>query len=239
MTFPSNSLPCCAPFSAEDFFKDSPWLNIPKYRRGEILIEPLHPRGGLLGGSPAGQDAPPKSKLASLAAARKKKENVNTQAIGSKETTSSVALLERLGTKLQSTKIEGPSNQPSSDGKKTGARSSDHLTKKYPKKQRQSLEMEPKQQDQDAQKVPSSESPIVEESPKVIPAPAARPSTFAQTIFGPSESAKSFGTFRAQSPYVYPAHTQAETKNDPFAGPSPDDVVIKAQTSKGSIRSGG
>src|SRR5947207_10758761 len=67
------------PFSAAEFFRDSPWLNIPPHRKGEILVESLYPRGGLKGGSSSSSRTPPlntasgkMSKLAALAAARKK-----------------------------------------------------------------------------------------------------------------------------------------------------------------------
>ncbi|EER41538.1 elongation factor Tu [Histoplasma capsulatum H143] len=75
-TAPSSSpypVPMCPePFSAADFFKDSPWLNIPTRRRADILIEPLYPRLGLLGG--AQETSGKVSKLAALAA-RKRKES--------------------------------------------------------------------------------------------------------------------------------------------------------------------
>ena len=91
-----------APFSAKDFFHDTPWLNVPPHRRGEILIEPLYPSAGLLGGS-SSSGAGKVSKLAALAAKRKQrdaekkaaagKENVNNSA----QSSPSLALLGRLG----------------------------------------------------------------------------------------------------------------------------------------------
>lgn len=57
-----------------DFFKDTPWLRIPRNRRGEIRIEPRFPGGGLCGGSSASSEGKAKgSKLSALAAARKKR----------------------------------------------------------------------------------------------------------------------------------------------------------------------
>jgi elongation factor 1 alpha-like protein len=56
-------------FSTMDFFKDTPWLNVP-IERQSVFIAPPYLRGGLLGGS---SDKTPKiSKLQALAAARKK-----------------------------------------------------------------------------------------------------------------------------------------------------------------------
>jgi elongation factor 1 alpha-like protein len=60
----------------KDFFSDTPWLQVPEERKAEIHVEPQHPDlgTGLLGG--ASDSAGPKvSKLAALAAARRKKEN--------------------------------------------------------------------------------------------------------------------------------------------------------------------
>lgn len=42
---------CAAKLPPSDFFRDCPWLDIPKERQAEILIEPQHPQGGLLGGA--------------------------------------------------------------------------------------------------------------------------------------------------------------------------------------------
>lgn len=61
---------CSKPFSCADFFRDTPWLNVPRDREA-VFIVPLYPRGGLLGGSSDG--GPKMSKLQALAAARKKK----------------------------------------------------------------------------------------------------------------------------------------------------------------------
>ncbi|KAI8631327.1 hypothetical protein F5Y19DRAFT_463607 [Xylariaceae sp. FL1651] len=52
-----------------NFFHDMPWLDVPNDRR-TIFIEPTHPRGGLMGGSSSSGKM---SKLQALAAARKKK----------------------------------------------------------------------------------------------------------------------------------------------------------------------
>ncbi|OAX78671.1 translation elongation factor Tu [Emergomyces africanus] len=72
--FPSQSpypIPTCPePFSAADFFKDSPWLNVPASRKADILIEPLYPPLGLLGGAP--EPSGKVSKLAALAARKRK-----------------------------------------------------------------------------------------------------------------------------------------------------------------------
>lgn len=74
-TIPSTQI--LPPESARDFFFDCPWLAIPEHRQAEIIIQPIYPRGGLLGGS----SRPAKmSKLAALAAKRRQKENENPHA---------------------------------------------------------------------------------------------------------------------------------------------------------------
>lgn len=222
---------CSAPFSVEDFFRDSPWLNVPEHRRGAILIEPLHPPGRLLGGSGNDQDAPPRSKLAALAAARKKKENVST---ASKETNSSVALLDKLGTKLRTTKIDGQSTQNHAGQPETISKPSSLPSKKYPTKKRQAPEPSEVRSVDYKRTQPILERQVAEDLPIVAPPPTARPSTFARTLFGPSAASLPPSIASTQTSILYPAYTKTDTKNDPFAGPSPDDVVTKAQNSKGS-----
>ncbi|OJD10113.1 translation elongation factor Tu, partial [Emergomyces pasteurianus Ep9510] len=78
---PPYPIPACPeePFSAADFFKDSPWLNVPTYRKADILIEPLYAPLGLLGGAP--EVSGKVSKLATLAA-RKRKDSERKAAAG-------------------------------------------------------------------------------------------------------------------------------------------------------------
>lgn len=68
---PSALPPVTSSFAGthESFFSDMPWLDVPQHRTTTFL-EPIRPRGGLLGG---GDGAPKMSKLQALAAARKKK----------------------------------------------------------------------------------------------------------------------------------------------------------------------
>ena len=82
--------PSTAHFSAADFFRDCPWLNIPSHRKSEILIEPLYPRLGLLGGAP--ENGGKLSKLAALAAARKKKEGEKAPSLSETPTPSTPKL---------------------------------------------------------------------------------------------------------------------------------------------------
>ena len=81
---------CNVRLPASTFFNDCPWFNIPEERRGEILVEPLHRHGGLLGGASSQGDGKP-SKLAVLAAARRKKGNEDQSG---NSANSSVAILD-------------------------------------------------------------------------------------------------------------------------------------------------
>jgi elongation factor 1 alpha-like protein len=210
-----------------DFFKDSPWLNVPKDRCGEILIEPLYPRGGLLGGTP-NQDGAPRSKLAALAAARKNKENRKLE--DSKNTTSSVALLNKLGAKPRESRADTlPSSSSPSPQSVSSGQSTKSQTKRYPPRSQNENGSPPKPSAEVASQalvaLPSAE---LEAKPGVTP--VAMPSRFARTIFGsPANSHEPI--FQAVDSYVLQC-SEPHTEFD-FAGPSPDDVVRKAQNTKG------
>ena len=218
---------CPSSFSALDFFKDSPWLNVPKDRCGEILIEPLYPRGGLLGGTP-NQDGAPRSKLAALAAARKNKENRKLE--DSKNTTSSVALLNKLGAKPRESRADTlPSSSSPSPQSVSSGQSTKSQTKRYPPRSQNENGSPPKPSAEVASQalvaLPSAE---LEAKPGVTP--VAMPSRFARTIFGsPANSHEPI--FQAVDSYVLQC-SEPHTEFD-FAGPSPDDVVRKAQNTKG------
>lgn len=98
----SQALPppptCIAPVSAAGFFDDCPWFQIPLDRQADLILEPLYPRlRGLLGGNPAAA-AGKMSKLAALAAARKKKEaeQASSGQTGTGQTSVGTSALDRL-----------------------------------------------------------------------------------------------------------------------------------------------
>lgn len=226
LEFSENLSSCSARFSAADFFSDSPWLNIPEDRRGEILIEPLYPRGGLLGGS-SKPDGAPKSKLAALAAARKKKENQKSE--DGKNATTSVALLDKLSSKPRQVRLDNPTDL--SKAKSLSAITEQNVKeqpRRYPR--RQSKGLESPQDDHQAKeasiKSSSLASPGMEEKPEITP--TAGPSVFARTIFGASAVSQKHD-IQTSSRYVLGPETDAKFD---FAGPSPDDVVTKAQNTK-------
>lgn len=178
----------------------------------------------MLGGSPK-VDGAPKSKLAALAAARKKRENQKVE--DAQNATSSVALLDKLS-KPREAKLNNasPSAKPSSVGTEPTA---PEQSSKYPRRMTKEPELplhaHPAEDSFD--KSDSSTGPSSEKKSEITP--AARPSIFARTILGaPAVSPQHH--VRVSNRYLAGPDTDAEFD---FAGPSPDDVVIKAQNTKG------
>lgn len=178
----------------------------------------------MLGGSPKA-DGAPKSKLAALAAARKKKENQKVE--DAQNATSSVALLDKLS-KPREVKPNNvsSSSKPSSVGTEPTAL---EQTSKYSRRKSTGpefpLHAHPAEEPFDTSD--SSTGPSIEKKSEITP--AARPSIFARTIFGaPAVSQQHL--VRVSNRYLAGPDTDAEFD---FAGPSPDDVVTKAQNTKG------
>jgi elongation factor 1 alpha-like protein len=202
---------CSKPFSFADFFRDMPWLNIPVERQA-LFVEPLYPRGGLLGGSSDG--APKMSKLQALAAARKKKAQEQ---------------------KSGSSGMEKPMSELSING----ASKEENAAETAPKVSSRGFPIRKRKDSNPHEKHPKAVSPKIEiemldtdTQTEIIPVDQAEPSAFASTMFSsPMSSAPSANLF------TLPYTATATTATDPFAGPSPDDVVIAAQ-SKGPTLSG-
>lgn len=218
---------CGNDFSVADFFKDSPWLNVPNNRVGKILVEPLYPRGGLLGGAST-QDSAPKSKLAALAAARRNKEN---QKSDSGQTSSSIALLDKLGGKSREQRHAGRMKSSNPDSKfATAEQAKSVQSRRY--LARQPPEIAPLREQTPSQSFPAAQysPPTTGDKPQPDLAPVAAPSAFARTISGSSrkhqEPAFALFHYNVQS-------SERHTEFD-FAGPSPDDIVTKAQKTKGA-----
>ena len=232
-----------AHFSAAEFFRDSPWLNVPAHRKADILVEPLYPRMGLLGGA---QESNGKvSKLAALAAARKKKEGEKqpagttpaattpsvdkTPELSSTEPKGSpLTLRERLAGNGKPQKPSDGLSSLRSLGKGTPAASP--LKKKpSPDLNKPQVPAEPEQP-----KEPTKEDMAdhkEKEEPEVnIRAP---PSGFASTIVGDSTRPMMTepSTLHSNTVDLMKIYGQDLTEPFDFAGPSPDDVVVNAQSS--------
>ncbi|KAJ5267157.1 Translation elongation/initiation factor/Ribosomal beta-barrel [Penicillium angulare] len=233
--YPVPISPPSAHFSAAEFFRDSPWLNVPSHRKADILVEPLYPRLGLLGGAP--EAGGKMSKLAALAAARKQKESGQAASTPSTSTSdpqqhekAKVSLKDRLAASSKPAKpSEGlaglqsmrRSAKPSSPAQKP---SSPEPTKVVPAPA-------PVLKDQPEDLVDNKEEPQ-----QPIQEIRAQPSMFASAIIGSQTGPQMAEPSRLQSNHVDLLQIYGLDHAEPFdfAEPSPDDVVIKAQsTAKG------
>ena len=211
-----------------DFFSDAPWLNIPPERLALIVKHPPKVHGGLLGGSSQGLVAP-KSKLAALAAARKKEKHDSKKENSIAGTASILDRLQR--SSINSTAVGPQSLDGTSEVKQVGPGRVQNVRKYSARKRKQSLSpaRQPKMQQTDSTHEPIQ---ISEPLPEPKPIPKATPSIFAEVILGASSSRPP--TSPLVSHYV---QTMKETPADirGFTGLSPDDKVLKAQgSSKGS-----
>ena len=204
-------------FSASDtshrsFFDDMPWLNTPQDRQ-TVFVEPWRPRGGLLGG---GEGTTGMSKLQKLAAARKKK---NEQAKSQDKTGQAVEGIRKLAIS------ESTDQKPLPLAKRQKISSSSGTP----------LQQRPDSQEETGEAKQENE-PTVTPSPgeesgqtaEVAPVRAA-PSAFARTLFGSAPASKA--TRRDVFPMPYTSSSSFSAKI--FSEPSPDDIVLAAQ-SKGS-----
>ncbi|KAH8601455.1 P-loop containing nucleoside triphosphate hydrolase protein [Bisporella sp. PMI_857] len=212
-------------FLFANFFKDTPWLNIP-LERCSVLIPPSHPKVGLLGGSSGG--APKVSKLQALAAARKKK--AQEQRTPGQKPGAGLGLeepMKELHIAKEQHKSEPAKNAlESSPGSKQQSRS-------LPLRKRKDSNPHEK-----ALKAPPIEHEHEEQEPNIqvpsTPVDQAEPSAFANTMFSSIDRPHSSTANLFTLPYVA---TISTTATNPFAGPSPDDVVFAAQ-SKASKKGG-
>lgn len=220
--------------ASTDFFADTPWLNVPAHRLGKLAEVHTAPRGYLLGGSSK------PSKLAALAAARKKKQEeakasapASSADAGEPAQDKAIALLDRLKTKTEAPPRD-PSSGPSVLAEKTNVEEEEAKAQEKPRSYPIRRKKSPS---------PVREEPVVEPEPQPEPEeqPAAKrvkledvlgtPSTFATSMFGPRPGGQ-LDHSMFPLPYTsYPEYANAK----PFAGPSPDDVVLNAQA-KGAIR---
>ena len=218
-----------------DYFRDASWFNVPLERQGEIVLESLYPRGRLLGGS-ASQGSGKVSKLAAIAAARRKKENMNPE---SSDSASSVALLDKLGSK----RSQVHSSEPRATA--TALATPEHVgyknpPRKYPVRER-NASSEALRAEIDVADVSSVFDQGVITSKASVVMPVAHPSDFARTMLGyrcelgPNLSHDTSSFYSLLSPRRLSLHGP-ETLINAFAEPSPDDVVLKAQSSKGPPR---
>ena len=236
--------PSTAHFSAADFFRDCPWLNIPSHRKSDILIEPLFPRLGLLGGAP--ENGGKLSKLAALAAARKKKEAEKTSL--PEASTSSTPKLEQ--PKTSSLDHSGTSRSlrdrlaasgrstpkaPEAPGslRHSATPSSSHSIPKRPESENRRPSVSEVSGSTQKVVLEAKEESVSEQT---LPTIRASPSTFASTIVGAATgpTAAEPSHLHSNSSDLLRIYGQDHAEPFDFAAPSPDDVVLNAQnTAKG------
>ena len=217
---------CAYKHSAAEIFKDAPWLNIPGDRFSHILVEPLYPPGRLLGG--ASTSGGKMSKLAALAAARRKEKSEKDNETPSQKPTASVALLDRLrqnGDRLLSRKSDREINAKAANTeaiiKEKGSSPNDAAPENYVLPSR--IKSRASQ---------SHFASVASTGPSSV-APTASPSIFAQTLF--SDDAEN--PWRSDSPknslyFKLPPLQGPSAKLCAFSGPSPDDRVVDVQKPK-------
>ncbi|KAI0199858.1 hypothetical protein F4808DRAFT_431503 [Astrocystis sublimbata] len=225
--------------SLAGFFHDMPWLDVPNERR-TVFIEPLQPPGGLLGGS---APVAKMSKLQALAAARKKKaeeakENhilesqnklssppsIHATPEISKEQTGHMShpLVARLGRHRDSESVPIRTKSQSKTTSDMAAETPSNTATTQP------LTFDTRYTEEDPQLCLPNEQ-VVEKDPPSGSFCAA-PSAFAQTLLGVNPNHSEPVPKKPQSyelPYmrfITPEIAKA------FAEPSPDDVVLAAQS---------
>jgi elongation factor 1 alpha-like protein len=194
-----------------------------------------HPVGGLLGGTSK------PSKLAALAAARKKKEEERRQAgpsTGPLESSRTISLLDRLGSKKEIAPVLAPAlNKPA---QRRAEPEQPAFTVPVRTKRQSSFIQET--QIEPAKTIEATEPPLKRQAIQDL---RAQPSAFAQALFGflGSDGGAALdiqSTVSRNSPlrnlsFTLPYVDSVEQlPANPFAGPSPDDIVLAAQ-SKGSF----
>ncbi|KAJ6135196.1 HBS1-like protein [Penicillium capsulatum] len=212
----------------------------------EIMVEPLYPQLGLLGGAP---EAGKVSKLAALAAARNKnkeesKGDTKIETVPSPsavpQPAQSEALPKTIGTPSLKDRLAASSklSKPSEAGArlrragKSGLSSSEPAQKKpQHESPKAKLEPGPVPAEQPAEKMTEDQEPQ-----QRMPDMRASPSMFASAIVGdtPRPEPAEPSHLHSNSVDLLKIYGQDHAEPFDFAGPSPDDVVLNAQdTAKG------
>ena len=233
-----GSVSCCIrtnrqPISPADFFQDTPWLNVPAHRLGDLTAISTRPRGGLLGGS----------KLAALAAARKKRQEDAATAAAS--AIGKTAEPHQIATPLERCQLSNGRDVNSTSSSSLGAPKPQSLSGRPSTLKPSRTPPSPGHKERDSNAKPHSATPSLTTRPSLLPAVSrapqtslcAAPPTFATVLCGHSHREK--GQPRLPFPMAFPylpyGGEGSITDPSPFAGPSPDEVVLNAQA-KGEQR---
>ncbi|EFX01223.1 translation elongation factor ef-1 [Grosmannia clavigera kw1407] len=204
--------------SYASFFEDMPWLGVPQSRQ-TIFVAPLLPRGGLLGGASV---APKMSKLQALAAQRKRKAE---EAKKTKE----------VGFAAEKTQPQAKVDEHTSKSLKLALRA----VRQPPMPTEKAVTEAPKPAEAEAPKVPAAEAVPMEgvcgPSGAAVheqreAAQVAKPSAFAQALFGPKKRKRRISDVAEGGFLAVPSLARAPAAAfEAFLSPSPDDVVLQAQ----------
>ena len=207
---------------------DCPWLNLDSSRLGTIIPQPLYPSVGLLGGSSTPSSGKP-SKIAALAAARRRQADEKASTRDLPETNGTASLLQKLELEDKSNRLDFEPQQVVHTKIATSPQSSPYMAARtyLSKKNRdRSPDLSEKLQRGEDSKDVKATGP--EEGTGHTAMPLAEPSAFASTLIGMTLPAP--GSFPRGKPTTY---SFVDIPKDAFSGPSPDDVVEKARNSKG------
>ncbi|XDG05835.1 hypothetical protein ABKA04_005450 [Annulohypoxylon sp. FPYF3050] len=213
--------------SYDDFFSDMPWLNIPKDRE-TVFLEPPRIRVGLLGGASTSSKV---SKLQALAAARKKKaDNQKSESHQPGEATQKLSSLTITSRHAGSAKENIPPSKNASMLSTVltgvGTSTSQSIENEITNAREEQIQGRLNTTNDRPVKypIPSSTLPID------VPFETAMPSPFAQALLGPDKNHTSTTPRNFPFPYMNLASSVA----DAFSAPSPDDVVLTAQSQASS-----
>lgn len=232
--------PTTRPPSMSDFFADMPWQNIPEHRR-TVFVKPPRPRGGLLGGSSA---TPKSSKLAALAAARKRKVEEATLVMLPKKEENNPADPPRSETSHgqsfknceHASQIQKVKRSKANSSAEDGVRKQELRAQDHHKQDTHAEDTNPGSKTREDSSTTSLMGFQTDGAPHTgSKSCMAKPSAFAQVLCYKSASE----TPRPSRVYYPPwmAFTTPEVLREAFEKPSPDDVVLAAQ-SQGSRFSG-
>lgn len=202
---------------ASIYFSDMPWLNTPKDRH-TTFVEPERLPGGLLGGS---ETAPKMSKLQALAAARKKKND-------EKKVQEKLAQTENGVKNLSLSDERQKENFAPSSTQNLRKRTLDGQVLQPIAIDTPAPTLEASQTEQ--MNVPQDTEMKIDEDEPMVMVRKYAPSAFAATLFGPAPGAN---MARRQDFFAMPYASSSSFSANAFSEPSPDDVVLAAQ-SKGS-----
>lgn len=204
------------------YFEGMPWLNTPSECQAKF-IPPPRPRGGLLGGS---EGTGGMSKLQRLAAARKKKNE-------EKNENGKTSIVEKGASQISISDAEpkgyGKPIHPLEKQKRTSHHATSLLQQRTVPPQNSSSDHTHTREAAPAS--PCSQGEKGDQDDDDVPAAAVRPpSAFARVLCGPAPGPRP-PNGDVILPMPYTLHPWFSLGN--FSGPSPDDVVLAAQ-SKGS-----